>query len=353
MSTLHVVVPQGIDDPAEPSGGNVYDRRICTGLAASGWSVRERDVPGHWPEPDDAARNALAESLRAIPDASVTLLDGLIASSTPQVLEPHADRLRMVVLVHTPLGQGLPPDAPVAVAERAALSAARAVVTTSHWTQRWLVETYGLPTGRVHVAEPGADVADLAPGTFAGGQLLCVGAVTPGKGHDVLVAALAAVADLPWRCLCVGPLTRDRGFAVQVDQQAQTDGIGDRVRFTGPRHGADLSASYAAADLLVLPSRAETYGIVVVEALAHAVPAVASDVGGVGEALGRGADGRRPGLLVAPDDHEALAAALRSWLVDPDLRFRLRRSARERRTTLTRWSQTTERLAHILGQLAA
>jgi glycosyltransferase involved in cell wall biosynthesis len=353
VSTLHVVVPQGIDDPAQPSGGNVYDRRICRGLAASGWSVRERDVPGAWPTPDDAALAALTDVLADIPDESVVLLDGLVASSAAHVLVPQAERLRLVVLVHMPLGQGQPADPVAAAAERAALSAARAVVTTSRWTQQWLCETYGLPTARVHVAEPGADVADLAPGTFAGGQLLCVGAVTPVKGHDVLLAALTTVKDLPWRCHCIGPLTRDRGFAVRLDQQARADGIADRVRFTGPRTGADLAASYASADLLVLPSRAETYGIVVVEALAHALPVIASDVGGVSEAVGRGADGRRPGLLVSAEDPTALGEALRSWLADPDLRYRLRRTARERRSTLTSWSATADRLGHLLGQVAA
>ena len=121
------------------------------------------------------------------------------------------------------------------------------------------------------------------------------------------------------------------------------------MRFPGPRTGADLDRSYAAADLLVLASRAETYGMVVTEALARGLPVVAADVGGLTEALGHGADGIRPGLLVPPDDPAALGAALRAWLGDAELRARLRRAARERRESLSGWSATTSVLAGVLA----
>ncbi len=120
--------------------------------------------------------------------------------------------------------------------------------------------------------------------------------------------------------------------------------------FPGPRTGADLDRSYAAADLLVLASRAETYGMVVTEALARGLPVVAADVGGVTEALGHGADGTRPGLLVPPEDPAALGAALRAWLGDAELRGRLRRAARERRESLPGWSTTASVIAGVLAE---
>ena len=90
--------------------------------------------------------------------------------------------------------------------------------------------------------------------------------------------------------------------------------------------------------------RGETYGMVVTEALARGLPVVASDVGGVSEALGHG------GLLVPPDDPAALATALRGWLTDAGLRERLRRAARERRETLPSWSATTSVVAGVLSR---
>jgi glycosyltransferase involved in cell wall biosynthesis len=352
VNSVHVVVPEGIDDPARPSGGNVYDRRVCDGLAAIGWSVHEHAVPGCRPRPDAASCAALDGVVQRIPDDAVVLLDGLIASAAPDALVPQAGRLRLVVLVHMPLGHR--PAAAgaeeVRAREGAVLSAAAAVVTTSAWTRQRLLELYALPPDRVHIAEPAVDAADLAPGTAAGGELLCVAAVTSDKGHDVLVDALATTMDLAWSCECVGSLERDPEFVDGLRRRSLDGGLGDRMRFAGPRTGGDLERSYAAADVLVLASRAETYGMVVTEALARGLPVVAADVGGLPEALGHGADGTRPGLLVPPGDPAAFGAALRAWLGDAELRERLRRAARERRESLSGWSRTTSVLARVLAE---
>jgi glycosyltransferase involved in cell wall biosynthesis len=231
------------------------------------------------------------------------------------------------VLMHMPLGDEQ---------ERAVLEAAAAVITTSAWARDRLLEVHALPADRVHVAEPGVEPAELAPGTAAGGELLCVANVIPGKGHDVLLDALTTLADLSWGCTCVGSLDRDPAFAARLRH--------DRVNFLGPRTGAELDRCYAAADLLVLSTRGESYGMVIIEALARGLPVVVSDVGGVREALGDGL----PGILVPPEDPPALGAALRSWLGDAELRSRLRAAARERRATLTAWSTTTSRIADVL-----
>jgi glycosyltransferase involved in cell wall biosynthesis len=352
VTAVHVVVPAGIDDPSRPSGGNTYDRRLCRGLRSLGWAVHEHAVPGRWPRPEAEDIAALADVLQRIPDDGVLLLDGLVASTAPGVLVPRAPRLCMVVLVHMPLGHRPPTDVAEDVRRRegAVLSAAAAVVTTSAWSRERLLELYTLPAHRLHVAEPGVDAAELATGTPTGGALLCVAAVTFDKGHDVLLDALAETSDLAWRCLCLGSLERDPAFVATLARRARDGGLGDRVDFAGPRVGADLDRSYAAADLVVLPSRAETYGMVVTEALARGLPAIATDVGGLTEALGQGADGIRPGLLVPPEDPVQLGAALRAWLGDATLRERLRRAARERRESLSSWSTTTSVIAGVLAE---
>jgi glycosyltransferase involved in cell wall biosynthesis len=331
---VHFVVPAGIDDPVRPSGGNAYDRRIARGLAAAGWSVHEQEVHG---------LEDLTATVGAIPDGALVLVDGLVASPAPEVLVPHASRLRLAVLIHMPLGT---------VQERDVLSAAASVVTTSAWARRALLDLYSLPAERVYVAEPGVDRAELASGTAASGALLSVAAVIPGKGHDVLVDALAPLASLPWECVCVGSLERDPAFVEQVRRRAADGGVEQRVRLSGPQVGTDLDRRYATADLLVLPSRGESYGMVVAEALARGLPVVATEVGGVPEALGHGAGGTRPGLLVPPEDPVALRDALRAWLEDAELRLRLRRAARERRDSLPNWTTTTSAVADVLERAA-
>jgi glycosyltransferase involved in cell wall biosynthesis len=349
VTAVHVVVPDGIDDPARPSGGNTYDRHLCRELSSLGWSVREHPIPGCWPRPDASSFAALAGVVERIPDGAVVLLDGLVASTAPEILVPQARRLRQVVLVHMPLGHRPADDRPgdVRMRERAVLSAAAAVLTTSVWSRDRLLELYRLPCDRVQVAEPAVEAADLAPGTGAGEALLCVAAVIFEKGHDVLLDALETMSDLSWHCLCVGSLDRDPAFVEGLCRRSLSGG---RVCFTGPQTGVDLDRSYAGADLMVLASRAETYGMVITEALARSVPVIAADVGGVTEALGHGANQIRPGMLVPPDDPGALASALGAWLRDAELRGRLRRAARERRESLTTWSTTASIVARVLAE---
>jgi glycosyltransferase involved in cell wall biosynthesis len=285
--------------------------------------------------------------LARIPDGAVVLVDGLVASPAPDVLVPASRHLRLVALVHMPLGQTEPDER-----ERAVLEAAAAVVTTSAWARRHLLDLYSLAGDRVHVAEPGVEAAELASGTAAGAALLSVAAVIPGKGHDVLLDALASLASRHWQCRCVGTVERDPAFVASLRRRAAEAGMNGRVRFTGAQPEDELARSYGMADLLVLPSRSETYGMVVTEALARGLPVVATDVGGVAEALGHGADGTRPGLLVPADDPAALGDALGSWLEDADLRRRLRLAARERRQALAGWSQTTGVVADVLENAA-
>jgi glycosyltransferase involved in cell wall biosynthesis len=355
VTAVHVVVPDGIDDPTRPSGGNTYDRQVCRELRSSGWSVHEHPVPGAWPRRDPESLAALAGAVEQIPDGAVVLLDGLIASTAPEVLVVQAPRLRLVVLVHMPLGHRPPDDAADEIRRRegAVLSAGAAVVTTSAWTRRRLLELYALAADRVHVAEPGVEAAELAPGTDTGGALLCVAAVRFDKGHDLLLGALEMIAEESWHCVCVGSLDRDPALVEDIRARARHRGLGERVEFTGPLTGADLDLRYAAADLMVLASRAETYGMVVTEALARGLPVIAAEVGGVPEALGHGADGVRPGMLIPSEDPVALAAALRAWLQDAGLRGRLRQAARERRESLLGWSRTASILAEVLAGASA
>jgi glycosyltransferase involved in cell wall biosynthesis len=348
VAEVHVVLPAGIDEPGRVSGGNRYDRRVCDGLRAAGWRVAEIAVAGSWPRPDGAALGALAGSLDAVPDGGLVLVDGLIASASRAVLVPRSGRLRLAVLVHLPFGG----DAVSTADEAAVLGVARAVVTTSGWTRRHLLARYRLSPTRVHVARPGTEPALAGSPSADGGRLLCVGAVTPLKGQDVLLEALVATAGLPWHCSLVGPLDRDPSFVASLRHRAAVTGLADRLRIPGPVTGASLEREYRAADVLVVPSRAETFGMVVTEALAAGLPVIAAAVGGVPEALGRTAAGG-PGLLVPAGDSSALAGALGNWLTDPALRGRLRRAALQRREALPGWADTCEWIAAVLAGVLA
>jgi glycosyltransferase involved in cell wall biosynthesis len=382
-ATVSFVLPGDVDDATVPSGGNTYDRRLCQALAAAGRPVREIHVTGTWPRPDATARARLAAALDGLPDGAAVLFDGIVACGVPEVVVPVARRLRLAVLVHLPLadetGLASATAAELDARERATLRAAHLVAATSAWTARRLVEHHSIAADRVVAVPPGTDPAPLAAGTDGRSRLVCVAAATPRKGQDLLVTALAEVAAAgrvaaeaaeadaagvagvaeecevagpQWSCTCVGPVRRDPAYAERVRDLIRRHGLGDRVTLAGPRTGPELADCYASADLAVLPSRAEPYGMVVTEALARGIPVLATAVDGVPDTLGRAPDGSLPGILVPPDDAAALAAALRRWFAEPALRDRLRAAAQRRRGTLDGWDTTARHWADVLAVLA-
>ena len=329
--TLHLVLPEDVDDPARPSGGNVYDRRVADGLRARGHDVVEHLT----------SRAGLDTVLASVPGGATVVVDGLLGCFAPRPLERQAARLRLVVLAHMCFAE-VAPDA--ADDEGRALLAADRVVTVSRWTCDRLLARYPLDPARVTVAVPGADPAPVRTATPGGSRLLAVGAVTRAKGVDVLVDALRRVADLPWSCRWVGATGLEPAFSAVVRAAAPPP-----FRLLGPLPGDALAREYAVADLVVVPTRSESFGIVAVEALAHGTPVLASDVGGVPEAVGRAPGGNLPGLLVPPGDAAALADALRTWLTDPGLRSRLRSAAARRRPVLGTWRHTVDAVEQALA----
>jgi glycosyltransferase involved in cell wall biosynthesis len=348
---VHVVAPEGFDDRGRPSGGNIYDQWVCAGLATSGWDVRITAAAGAWPTGDSGG---LGQALAAIPDGETVLIDGLIASPSAAQLLPHAQRLRLVVLLHMPLATALDGcrDSAALRSERAVLAGAAGVVVTSEWTCQQVLRRFSIPADRVRVARPGADHANVAPRLSevppADGHLLCVAALARHKGQDILIEALAGLVETEWDCVLVGPLDREPEFTDRVRASITRQGLNQRVRLAGVLTGAALHRAYADADLLVVPSRSETYGMVVTEALAHGLPVLAAAVGGLPEALGFAPDGSRPGTLVAPDDPAALTAALAQWLHGEQDRQQLRAAAFQRRSTLPRWNDTVRELEAAL-----
>lgn len=329
--TVHFLVPEGVDDPRRPSGGNVYDRRLSVELARLGWTVREHEV----------TKRSLARALAALPDGVVTVVDGLVAAAAAMVAE--AGRLRLVVLLHMPVG---------GADEHAALEAADAVLATSRWSRQWVLDHHGLPADRVRVAVPGADRGPRVTGSASGGNLLCVGPVTPDKGYDVLLDALHDARDLDWRCRCVGAVDLDPDFFADLTAFAEAHGIADRVRFTGPVTMEQLDAFRSKTDLVVSASRRESFGMAIAEGLARGIPVIATDVGGQPEALGAAGDRTVPGQLVPIGESGALARTVRRWLTEPGLRDQWRTSAADRRRGLTPWTETARTVGEVLMQVS-
>ncbi len=336
-------------DLESPTGGYAYARALLRAIGASGWQFDYLALPDGFPDPDAAALAACAAAFRGSPPEVPLLVDGLAYGTFPaDLLQEQAGR--WVALVHHPLAleTGLPPERAAALraSELAALKAAEAIVVTSPQTGRTLSADYQVAPERISVAEPGTALPERpAAGNGSVPTLLCVGTLSHRKGQDVLIQALAQLGDLVWRCRLVGSDRRDPGAAQVVRQLVARFGLEDRVEIVGAVSAAALDGCYRQADLFVLPTRYEGYGMVFAEAMAHGLPIVACPTGAVPGTVPPSA-----ALFVPPEEPDALAAALRRILCDGALRQKKAAGAWAAGRRLPSWQDTARQVAGALSR---
>jgi glycosyltransferase involved in cell wall biosynthesis len=350
---LDFVVP---GDLRTPTGGYVYDREIIARLAELGWRTTLHALDASFPQPTPAALRAAREELAGIASGSVVVIDGLALPGLDRVLEDEARRLAFVALVHHPvaLETGLDPlDAQrFAGAERRALRYVQRVITTSQWTARTLAAD-GVPIAALRVAEPGVDRRKTLGSTDARGgargpdhealHLLCVATLTPRKGHALLFEALNELRDRPWHLTCAGSLLRDTSHVAALQHQIDRLSLRKRVSLLGDLDREALERHYARADVFVLPSYLEGYGMALAEAVAHGLPVVSTTAGAIPETVPASAS-----VLVPPGDARALTKALASVIDDPARRATLAASARAARASLPTWAMAAAKFAAAL-----
>lgn len=337
-------------DPETRTGGYLYDRRILAELERLGRPLALCRLPDGFPLPDAAAKAEAERRLAALPDAALVVADGLALGALSEATEALAARARLVALVHHPLaaetGLSEAERAALAASERRSLAAAARVIVTGPATARGLAADYGVAPERLSVVPPGTEPAPLAAADSPAPLLLCVATLTPRKGHDLLLQALAGLRALPWRLVCAGA-ARDTDWSEALLRQLRAGGLEERVSFVGEVGEAELADLYAAADLFVLPSHLEGYGMALAEALARGLPLVTTPAAAIVETLPP--DCLR---LVPPGDAAALAAVLEELLGNPAARQRLREGARRARASLPDWAEAGRAFAAELARVA-
>lgn len=339
-------------DLATPTGGYAYDRRMIAELQKLGWQVDVVLLGDGFPRPSAAQKQHADRVLTLVEGDHPIVIDGLALGVLPEAAAVLHAKRPLVALVHHPLAleTGLLASESDAMraSERSALARAQSVIVTSAPTARLLVEDYGVAASIITVARPGSErgaVATRQPDGFV--RLLSIGAVVQRKGFDVLIAALATLADLPWRLTIAGDRTRSPEVAARIDADIARHRLGDRVRMLGAVTDRRIGELYGEADVFVLASRFEGYGMAYAEALAHGLPVVGTTGGATPETVPSGA-----GILVPPDDVAALAAVLRRLISDRIERERMAQAARAASAALPTWQDSAKLFAAAIEAAA-
>jgi glycosyltransferase involved in cell wall biosynthesis len=343
-------VPGDLDTP---TGGYAYDKRIIAELRALGWQIDVIDLGSSFPNPNAAVREIALARLLAMPKGFPIVIDGLAFGAMGNEAAMLRERNPLIALVHHPLAleTGVGPAAAHALrnSERAALGCTRAVIVTSEPTAEILSRDYAVPVDRIAVIRPGVDVPSRKPRRQDGDnvRLLAVGSITPRKGHDILIDVLASLRELPWRLTIAGDTTRNQNAVTQLQADVARFKLQDRVVVAGAVTGAGLAELYADADVFVLASLFEGYGMAFGEAVAHGLPIVATAVGAAGEIVRADA-----GLLVPPGDAYALRDALRRVIENADARATMAEAAREASKRLPQWRYSAAEFSRVLERLS-
>lgn len=335
-------VPGPIDTP---TGGYAYARALLAAAPAAGLTLDLVSLPAGFPRPDAAELDAAARLLAAV--KGPVLIDGLALGAMPPDLLRTAPG-PVVALCHHPLwresGLSAAEAARLRDSEAAALALAAAVIVPSPATLRDVADL-GVPPGRITVAPPGIEPAPPAPRRGAPPVILSLGSLTPRKGHDLLIAALARITGPDWRCVIAGPDDRDPAWATRLRRLAEP--LGARITIRGAVDAAGRDALYAGADIFCLPSRHEGYGMVLAEAMMRGLPLVAARAGAVPWLVPAAA-----GLVVPPEDPDALADALGTLISDRARADAMAAAGRAHALGLPGWVETARRVAAVLRRVA-
>ena len=342
---IHFVVPGPID---QATGGYRYDAAIVAGLRGLGADVTVHELPGRFPDADDTARAAArACTARVRAGGGRLVFDGLALPAFRGALR---DAGSVIGLIHHPLWleeRGSARARDWRALEAGLLPTLGGCITTSRPTARD-VAALGVEPARIVAVEPGT----LARGVRRGRRttplrILCVATLTPRKGHDRLLCALAKIKGASWRLDCVGSDTRDAAQARHLRALARRLRLGRRVRFHGEATAQAVGKWYARADLFALASRHEGYGMAFAEAIAHGLPVAGLRAGAVPEVVPASA-----GILAHPGREAALTRALRRLLRGKAALRRLSRAAYLRRRRFPDWPQQARAFAAALDRLA-
>jgi glycosyltransferase involved in cell wall biosynthesis len=345
-------------DLATPTGGYAYDRRMIEGLKDLGWQIQLISLGDGYPFPNHLQLEYARQTLLNLTSGMPMVVDGLALGALPDLATELAERHPLIALIHHPLAFefGLSDQEITSLkqSETQSLQQVVQVIANSAATARDLNQHYGIPPEIINVVLPGTDrISRPEPRVLSnrGAQdsvhLLSIGSIIPRKGFHDLISALEPLIDLPWTLSIAGDTSRHAAAYERLMADINRFHLEDRIHGMGAVSNAELDTLYTKADLFVLPSLFEGYGMVYAEAMAYGLPIIATTGGAIPDTVPQ-----KAGLLVKPGDIPALTAALKTLILDPGYRARLSRGALEAACQQPAWEDSVEQFATVLARFS-
>ncbi|MES0810013.1 glycosyltransferase family 4 protein [Roseibium sp. SCPC15] len=345
MPKLVFAYPGDIDTP---TGGYGYDRRIIAGLRALGWQVDLLPLGPGFPFPSVQTLECARRKLEDLPSETCLVVDGLAFGVLAEAAEAVSPRVTLIALVHHPLcqenGLGSGQSEALHASERLALGFVQHVIVTSSATATQVEDLFAIPKEQITVILPGTERQPPCPRQASETlNLLAVGTVVRRKGYDLLFEALKTLPMHNWHLDIVGGLDADPNYHRSLLAQADASGIADRVTFHDAVSPDELSGFYQSADVFVLASRYEGYGMAYTEALAHGLPVIGSGGGAVRDTLPDEA-----AIYCGTENVDLLRAALERVMTNRAKRSAMAEAAEAAALKLPTWEDAAARFADVL-----
>jgi glycosyltransferase involved in cell wall biosynthesis len=333
------LIPGNLDTP---TGGYAYDRQILHHLQQRAFPLVPVELGGEWPAPT-AKDIAICESLfHSFSEKTALLIDGLAFGAMPETLLKQA-KGPLIALCHHPLAYETGLDESrrreLHMSEKAALAHARSVIVTSDETAGLLAREFSVSERNIVIALPGTRRMRRARGGGDIPHLVAIGSVSRRKNYDGLLEALRQIADLSWRLTIAGRV-EDEGLMASLMERTSANDWGDRIQFTGALPDDAIETLLVGADLFVMPSHYEGYGMAVMEAVASGLPSVTTDAVPSARQVPAGAI-----KSVPLGDSAAFGTALRVLLTDAEARKKMATLAWDARAKLPNWETTSDTVA--------
>jgi len=332
-----------------PTGGYRYDKAILDCWQEAGISYDLISLEGNYPFPSDSEKAAALARVEALAGSGdIAVIDGLAGGVLPEFIASLSMHMPVVSLLHHPLclENGLEYEAAksLEVSEQKGLKSISHVITTSLETKYMVNTLFGVPLEEITPVVPGVNRDQLSIGSAdACKNLLCVGSMIERKGHRVLIEALYHLTHLNWHLDCVGAMDFDPKCADEVRSLISKYALHDRITLHGAVLDEALRDAYHSADLFVLPSLYEGYGMVYAEAIVRGLPVIGTSAGAIPDTVPETC-----GILVEPNNVAALTKAIDEMLKDPQVLADFKKGALDAGPSFPVWKESANEFFKVL-----